>query len=137
MTRPRLRAALLLVAVFAAGAVAGGALSIHVATRRVAAILHGDPKQTLPRLYGEVLGRRLHLTAQQRADVERIVGDDHAQLARMGQSLYTEAAEMRRRRHARIREILTPSQQPVFDALAAEYERRRREEIDLPPDGAR
>jgi uncharacterized membrane protein len=133
VTPVRLRAALVLVAVFAAGAVAGGAVAVHLGTRRFAAILEGDPKLTLPRLYGEVLGRRLHLTAQQRADVERIVGEDHAELARMGQSLYTEASEMRRRRHARIREILTPAQQPAFDALAAEYERRRRAEIDLPP----
>jgi hypothetical protein len=132
MTRSRLRAAALLAAVFVAGAVAGGALAVTLSMRGLSAILEGDPKQTLARLYGAVLERRLGLTAQQRAEVERIVNEDHAELSRMGQALYSETSEMRRRRHARIRALLTPAQQPAFDQLAEEYERRRRDEIDLP-----
>jgi len=61
------------------------------------------------------------------------VDDDHDALARIGRSLYPEMSEMRRRRHERIRAVLTPAQHAAFDALAAQNEGRRRQEIDLPP----
>ena len=134
MKAVRLRAGALLAAVFLAGAAAGSALAIHLSMRGFAAILEGDPKRSLALLYGDVLQRRLHLTPAQRGEVERIVDDDHAQLAQMGRALYAETSAMRSRRHARIRALLTPAQQIVFDQLAAEYERRRREEIDLSPE---
>ena len=129
----RARAALVIVAVFLAGAVVGSALTVRVVARRVSAIFEGDPKQTLARLYGAELDRRLHLSRDQRKAVEQVVNDDHAALARLGQSSYPELSEMRRKRHARIRELLTPEQRATFDVIAVENEKRRREEIDLPP----
>ena len=129
----RARAALVIVGVFLAGAVVGSAVTVRVVARRVSAIFEGDPKQTLARLYGAELDRRLHLTRDQRGAVERIVNDDHGTLARLGQSSYPELSELRRKRHARIRELLTPQQRAAFDVLAEENEKRRREEVDLPP----
>jgi hypothetical protein len=133
VSRARFKAAAILAGVFLAGAVSGGALTARVVSQRFQSILEGNPKRVLPRLYGEVLSRRLGLSAAQRTEVESIVDDDHAELARAGQGLYAELSAMRRRRHERIRAVLTPAQQPVFDALVADYERRRREEIDLDP----
>jgi hypothetical protein len=135
LNRTRLRAAVLLVVVFVAGAIAGGALAVKLSMHGLTAILEGDPRQALSSLYGAVLGRRLHLTDEQRSAVVRIVDEDHAELARLGRTLYPEMSGMRRRRHARIRALLTPAQQAEFDVMAADYERRRREELDLAPTG--
>ena len=129
----RTKAILVVLGVFLAGAVGGSALTLHLVARRLSGLFEGIPKHTLARLYGEELGRRLHLSAEQRAEVERIVNDDHTELARVGQSLYPELSDMRRKRHGRIREILAPEQRAAFDALVDENERRRRAEIDLPP----
>lgn len=130
---PRAKAAAVVLGAFVAGAVGGSALTLHVAARRVTALFAGDPRGTLARIYGAELGRRLHLRADQRVDVERIVDADHAELARVGRTVYPELVEIRRRRHARIREILTPEQRPVFDGMVEDFERRRREELDLGP----
>lgn len=132
MKRRRLLAALVLVGVFLLGAVAGASTATVVVARRIARLFE-SPKETMARLYGWQLGRRLHLTDAQRAEVERIVLDDHAELAKLWQTIEPQAAELRRRRHARIRAILTPEQQREADVLEGEFERRHREEIDLAP----
>jgi hypothetical protein len=127
------KAALLLLAVFLLGAASGGALGVRMTARRLGAVFEGDPRGVLPRLYVYEIDRRVGLSAEQRAQVAEIVEADHGELARIGQGLYPQLSELRARRHARIRAILTPEQWPAFDALAARQERRRREEIDLPP----
>jgi hypothetical protein len=131
MTRARLKAALLLVAVLLVGAVGGGAVATTVAARRVTALFEGSPKDTMARLYGFVLHRRLHLSAQQQRDVEAVVREDHAELAKLMQTIEPRLAELRHRRHARIRALLTAEQQRGFDALAARFEARHREELDV------
>ncbi|HEX3769317.1 MAG TPA: hypothetical protein VHV30_00565 [Polyangiaceae bacterium] len=134
--RARLRAVVILLGVFAAGAVSGGAIMARTVSHQIQRVLEGNPKKVLPLLYGDVLARRLGLSDAQRSEVERIVDEDHAELARAGRTLYPELSVMRQKRHARIRALLTPAQQGPFDAMVADYERRRREEIDLEPSGA-
>ncbi len=129
----RARAAVVLLGAFLAGAVGGGAITLHVVTRKLSALFEGDPTQSLARLYGADLDRRLRLQDGQRAEIERIVNADHAELSAVGREVYPRLAEIRKRRHARIREILTPEQRATFDAMVIANERRRREEIDLPP----
>jgi hypothetical protein len=127
----RAKALLILLAVFLAGAATGSAVAVHVAARRMRALFEGEPQLVLPRLYGATLDRRLHLTADQRRAVERIVEDDHAERARIGQTVYPQLVELRRRRHARIREVLTAEQRVMFDPMIQELELRRRQDLDL------
>jgi hypothetical protein len=129
----RLSAVLLLVGVLVVGAVAGAAGATLVITRRLTALFEGSPKLTMARLYGFELDRQLHLSPEQRAAVERIVAEDHAELARIGQGNEPRLQPLRQRRHARIRELLTVEQQARFDELAQKFEQRRRQEIDLDP----
>ena len=131
MSRPRARAALLLVAVLLVGAVAGGALTTVVIARRLTALFEGSPKDTMAKLYGFELDRRLRLSPAQRTEVEAIVREDHAELARLMQTIEPRLGELRHRRHARIRALLTPEQQQKFDPLEARFEERHRAEIDL------
>jgi hypothetical protein len=131
--RARWKAALVVAGVFLAGAGTGSAVTVKLTTRRLASYFEGDNRKVLPRLYGEEIDRRLHLTAAQRAEIERIVDDDWEDRARINQTIYPQMAEMRRHRHERIRAILTPEQAPTFDAMASEYEQRRRRDIGLPP----
>jgi hypothetical protein len=130
---PHTKAAVVLVGTFLAGAVGGGAMTLHVMTRKLSALFEGEPTHTLARLYGAELDRRLGLHDGQRAEIESIVDADHAELSAVGQEVYPALAAIRKRRHARIREVLTPEQRTTFDAMVEANERRRRAEIDLPP----
>jgi hypothetical protein len=132
MKRPKLGAALVLAGVLVVGAVAGAAGATLLITRRLGALFE-SPQLTTARLYGFELDRQLHLSPEQRAAVERIVAEDHAELARIGRDDEPRLAPLRQRRHARIRELLSPAQQTRFDELAARLEARRRQEIDLDP----
>ena len=129
---PRAKAAGVLAAVFVAGGVAGGSLAVHVVASKIHSVYEGDPRTVLGRMYARELGRRLGLGSTQRTEIERIVDDDHPELARMGQALYPQMAELRRRRHSRIRSLLTAEQARTFDTMAEAYEQRRRAEVDLP-----
>ena len=70
MRRRRLWAALVLAGVLVLGTVIGAATATMVITRRLRRLV-AAPKQTMARIYGWELGRRLHLSAAQRAEVER------------------------------------------------------------------
>jgi hypothetical protein len=131
--RPRLGAALVLLSVLLVGAIAGAATATLVITRRLSQLFEGSPKQTMARLYGFELGRQLHLSSDQRSAIESIVAEDHVELARLGREHEPQLSVLRHRRHARIRELLTPAQQSKFDQLSAQFEQRRRQEIDLDP----
>jgi hypothetical protein len=87
----------------------------------------------VPRTYGWLLGRRLHLSEAQRAEVERIVREDRPEVAKLWRSIEPQAAELRKRRHERIRALLTPEQLRAAEALEREFDRRHQEELDLAP----
>lgn len=131
MMRARTKAIALLVAVLVVGAILGSALTTIVITRRLTALFDGSPKDTMARLYGFELDRELHLSREQRAAVEEIVREDHAPLAKLMQTIEPQLTVLRHARHARIRALLTPAQQPRFDQLADRFEQRHRAEIDL------
>jgi hypothetical protein len=126
----RVKAFLSLLAVLLLGVVIGGAGATVVITRKLTALLD-SPKDTMARLYGFELDRRLHLSREQREQVEAIVRADHAPLAKLMQTLEPELVQLRQRRHERIRALLTAEQQPRFDEMARRFEQRHREEIDL------
>jgi hypothetical protein len=127
----RLRAALVLAAVFLVGAIGGGAAVTLLITRRIAAVFEGSPKRTMAKVYAFELDRKVGLTRQQREEVERVVYDDHAAIARELQRIEPELSALRKARHQRILALLSLEQRAVAEKLDEKFERRHREEIDL------
>ena len=87
----------------------------------------------MARIYGALLDRKLHLSREQREQIERMVYEDHPAVAKQLQRIEPELAQLRHARHLRILAVLTPEQRTLAEQLDEKNERRHRDEIDLPP----
>jgi hypothetical protein len=133
MRRPRLIAGLLLAAMFAVGAVVGAAVTAALGARQLTAVFEGPPQGTVARAYGWRLRWALHLSRAQEAEVVRIVQEDHDEAAAVRREAEPRLVEIRRRRHERIRSVLSRDQQRAFDQLVTRYEAQRRQELGISP----
>lgn len=70
------------------------------------------------------LTRELGLTPAQQAQVEAILRATGVEFARLREEMRPRFSAIRDRSRIQILAVLTPEQQPKFDALAAEWERR-------------
>ena len=70
---------------------------------------------------------RLNLTADQRAQIEKILNDSRAQFMAMRKEIGPRFRDIRMTTRTRIREVLTPEQQQQLQELMKERDTRRRE----------
>ncbi len=129
-TQTNRKAALLVALVFVLG-IALGAAGVYVVTTRVhaarpqAAAPGGlVPADVVARLNGE-----LNLTPDQQKQIEAILTDTQARYAEIHRQAAPEYDQARHQGRVRIRELLTPEQQPKFDQFLrrVDEERRRRQ----------
>lgn len=111
-SRPSAKAIGLMVAVFVLGGIVGG-LGTILARR-----MDRTPRR---RPFIDRLTQDLQLTAQQRTQIQAIFADGHRRFNQVFQQSQDQARPqydaIRKDVHARIRAILTPTQQAKFDAL--------------------
>ncbi len=140
MVNARVTGAAVLAAVFALGAVAGGGGAYAWLRRDEAAGYSGDrPGMRDPRRL-RALERELDLTPTQREQVRAILDRSSEQRRMLAQQMFERCGSEVRAQHdevsAQIRALLTPEQQPRFDAVTA----RQRERFPFgmgPPGGGR
>ncbi len=129
------RKAILLVALVFVLGLALGAAGVYVVTTRVhaarpqAAAPGGrSPADVVARLNGE-----LNLTPDQQKKIEAILSDTQARYAEIHRRAAPEYDQARHEGRVRIREILTPEQQPKFaEFLRRVDEERRRRQSENP-----
>jgi len=72
----------------------------------------------------------LKLTPEQRVSVGAILDQSHEQLRRVFEQTKSDALALRRATRSRIRQLLTPDQQSLFDRLNARWEARFEKRFD-------
>jgi Spy/CpxP family protein refolding chaperone len=126
--RPQSKAYLLLVAVFLLGGVAGAALD-HSYVARGSGALPDEDREHEGRL--RALAHALDLSAEQRRSIRRIMATRRREGRQVMQHTMEVCGEALRaykaETDAQIRNLLTPEQQPRFDALLV----RQRERFPL------
>lgn len=131
MKRPRLIAALVLVGVFLLGALTGAGVTRALTIRAVHKMMHGSEAPEA-RVMVWVLDRKLGLSKEQRAAVETVVRRHHPEIVAARRKIAPEVLAIRKTQRDEIRALLTPEQQPRFDALADELDARQRRMFGLP-----
>lgn len=123
MTADRWRGLLLLVAIFACGALAGGAVVQTRTTTRLRELLTGPPSSLEPRVKLLLLERGLSLSAAQRERLEPVLQRYADQSRAVRQRLEPELAPLRESERAAIRAELTPEQRQEYDRRLVEIDR--------------
>jgi Spy/CpxP family protein refolding chaperone len=109
-----------IIAVFILGAVAGGVISHGICWHRPHwGEIH--PREVVVRK----LSRKLHLDANQKAQVEVIVNDAHNQMREMRRETQPKIDSIMGNAQAKIRAILRPDQKAEFEKLIAKWKTQR------------
>jgi CRISPR/Cas system-associated protein Csm6 len=123
MSADRWRGLLLLVAIFACGALAGGAVVQTRTTARLRELLTGPPSSLEPRVKLLLLERGLSLSATQRERLEPVLQRYANQARAVRQRLEPELAPLRESERSAIRSELTPEQRQEYDRRLVEIDR--------------
>lgn len=121
------KALLLVGLVFVLGIALGGVgtymVTAHVLAARSQTTVH-NPANTIA-----MYTRDLNLSPDQQRQIESILGDTRAHYAELHDKLDPEYEQVRQQGRERIRQVLTPEQQPKFDDLLRrmDEDRRRRQ----------
>lgn len=114
---------LVLVAVFALGAVTGAALTGLIRSRANG----GDREKAMHERF-EKMRTELNLTDQQTTAVRAILDETRNEYRALKAELRPRFDEPRQKARAKIRALLTPEQQQKFDAMVAQHDAQREEE---------
>ncbi len=79
-----------------------------------------------PKERAEALTKKLHLSDQQKTQVEQIMTEYHDR----AQSLHEQLQAMHKEKHAKIRAVLTPEQQAAFDKMDEEKDEHAHDKKD-------
>ncbi len=109
-----------IIAVFILGAVAGGVIS-HAACWNRPHWGEIHPREQVVRR----LSRKLHLDADQKAQVEVIVNDAHNQMREMRRETQPKIDSIMGNAQQKIRAILRPDQKAEFEKLIARWKAQR------------
>jgi Spy/CpxP family protein refolding chaperone len=104
------------IAIFIIGVIIGGLSATALIRGHVLHVMKGGPHPAVHKPIAERLTADLALTAEQRAQVERIVGDFEPRFREFEERTRAEVRGVMDEMEARIREVLTPGQQTKFDA---------------------
>jgi Spy/CpxP family protein refolding chaperone len=124
-TKARGEAALLIAVVFMLGALLG-AVATHMWGERVWG--RQDTYSAGRKPVNQVVAdftRELQLTPDQQTQVTTIIDDTRAQLKALYAPVDTQREQIRQQTRARIRALLTPEQQPKFDAFMRRLDEQR------------
>ena len=127
-TKARSEAALLIAVVFFLGVLLG-AVATHLWGQRVWGHEQSHPSGMKP--VNQVVAeftQELQLTPAQQTQVTGIIDDARAQLKPLYASLDEQREQIRQQTRARIRALLTPEQQPKFDAFILRHDEQRKKE---------
>jgi hypothetical protein len=113
--------------VFALG-LAAGAMGLRLYERSYGASAGRGGRFDRER-YVSLLTRDVQLTSDQRNELDRILDDTRGEFAEVRKTIAPQVTEIKERARGRIRAMLTPDQQPRFEAFLkawdAEREQRR------------
>jgi hypothetical protein len=115
------RARLVVAGVFLLGFLAGMATLLVVRARIERRLL--DAPDPLARIVVYKLNRELRLSPAQRREVYRVTTESRSEVVALSADLLPRLLEVYDRSQARIRAVLTPTQQEKFDRLVAERRR--------------
>ena len=121
MSPSRFKALTLMSVVFLLGAIVGASLGTTIVSRKFAS------PQEMAKAPGKVqfvdrLNARLHLSPEQTAQLKVILEETHQQFAALHESVKPQFEAIRNRTRDHIREQLTDSQRPEFEAMVREYD---------------
>jgi Spy/CpxP family protein refolding chaperone len=119
------RKAVLLVFVLFLLGIALGSVGTYVVTTRVMA---ARPQASLARNPGHVMAmftRDLNLNPDQQTQIQAILNDTRAHYAQLHEKLDPEYEQVRQQGRQRIRQVLTPEQQPKFEELLRQIDEDR------------
>lgn len=114
---------LVLVAVFALGAVTGVGLS-GVYRSKVTASFRESPEREHKAMF-EKIRNDLSLNAEQSKEMQKVLDETAGEFRTLRSELRPRYEELRLKARGRMRAILIPEQQQKFDALMAEIDARR------------
>ena len=122
--RTRLKIWMVLIAVFALGAVTGVALSSLYRSRTGGS----DTREKAARERFEKMRTELNLTDQQTQEVRAILDETRNEYRALRAEVKPRFEEPRQKARARIRALLTAEQQQKFDAMIAQQDAQHEEE---------
>ena len=128
------RKAVVLVAVLFLLGIALGGVGTYLVTSRV---LAARPLPAVGRQPGHTMAlftRDLNLNVDQQKQIQAIFNDTRARYAELHSKLDPEYEQVRQEGRDRIRQVLTPDQQPKFEELLRQMDEERRKR-QPPPDG--
>lgn len=118
------KAVLLVVVLFALGIALGGVGTYVVTTRVQAARPQATPTRGPSHM--AMFTRDLNLTPEQQSQIQAIMNDTRARYAELHAKLDPEYEQVRHEGRQRIRQVLTPEQQPKFEDLLRQIDEERR-----------
>jgi Spy/CpxP family protein refolding chaperone len=133
-TTAKQRAALWVAVVFLLGAALGGVVGFIFAHRSVSANAHLSPQERRAQKV-EQLTREANLTPDQRHQLEVILTQLHAEYKALHEQSDAQIDQARQKGRNQIRAILSPEQQPRFEAFLKRMDEERRR--NGPPPEAR
>jgi Spy/CpxP family protein refolding chaperone len=133
-TTAKQRAALWVAVVFLLGAALGGVVGFIFAHRSVSANAHLSPQERRAQKV-EQLTREANLTPDQRQQLEVILTQLHAEYKALHEQSDAQIDQARQKGRNQIRAILSPEQQPRFEAFLKRMDEERRR--NGPPPEAR
>lgn len=131
MPRSRLSAGIYLIAIFLSGIVVGAASYRLYSVRTVSSVKEPARPPRSPeewrKRYVDDLRSRVNLSQQQVASLEQILDNTRAQFKEFHDSTQSQVQAIQNEQVEKIRAILTPEQQPLYEQWRAEREKRRRQ----------
>ena len=119
MSPSRFKALMLMAIVFLLGAIVGASLGTTIVSRKFAAphelaVRPGKAK------FVDRLNARLHLSSEQTLQLKAILDETHQQFGALHESVKPQFEAIRSKTRDRIREQLTDTQRPEFEAMVRE-----------------
>lgn len=133
-TRTRREAAVLVFVVFVLGLLVGG-VGNHFWGQSVWGSHEDRPARTGPPSRAKVIDdftRELQLTSDQQKQLGTIIDQTRGEWAAQHEATQQRHEAIRQEAHARIRAILTPEQQPKFDAFMQRLQEQRKKDQAQP-----
>ncbi len=126
MRQNQLSAAILALALFGSGAVVGALGHRYYAST----VVNAKTAEDFRHRYISEMQSRVHLTAAQVTELQRIMDDTKAKYRAVRDAYRPEMLQIKAEHIKRVKSILTPEQIPAFERLMAEHERQANEQED-------